>query len=186
MPHAPFPNKVVFPVSAELVSFHEAGHAVAAVSFGVLASAMHLFDANTSEPHGKSTLIWNGDQREAVACGGFAAERYLFDSGRLVDSLGCTIKESDFINFAIGAHAAEDKIRFFGKDHSLNGYWPVAMDQKFMAVAKMVAGVMRFDVVTAIAEALLAEKTLSRDQIADLIRTTIGNELFDQIDWRVE
>lgn len=184
MPHASFPQKVVFPDSVELVCFHEAGHVTAAVPFGVLATEVCLFDTGGGAPHGKTTLNWNGDQREAVACGGFAAERYLFDSGRLVDSSGHATTESDFIQFAVAVHAADDKKRYFGKDHSSAGIWPQEMDREFIQATKLFSRMMRYDVVTAIAEVLLAEKSLSRDRIASIIRTTIGDRIFDEIKWR--
>ncbi|WP_089162174.1 hypothetical protein [Caballeronia sordidicola] len=187
MSHVRFPHKVVFPISAELVCFHEAGHVAAAVPFGVMATAMYLCDADSPDLRGKTTLTWNGDQGEAVACGGFAAERHLYDSGRLVDSVGRPIKQSDFVKFAVGVHAADDKTRYFGADHSRNGFWPAAMDQEFMTAAQsLTKQAIRFDVVTALAEALLAERTLLRDQIADVIRAIIGDETFDQIGWRDE
>ena len=161
------PQKIAFN-SAELVCFHEAGHAVSAYDCGATVIGMELFRAET-RPKGLTRVSRNHQQKPLIAVGGFAAEYVLFKAGRLEKEDNTAPTEKEFINHAAD-NAHDDRISYFGRDCREGGYWPEEMDRYFMKHAVQYAEhEMDFKKVEAVAGALFQANKLTQAQIDQLL-----------------
>jgi hypothetical protein len=161
--------------SEEAVCLHEAGHAFAALVVEVSPASMEIYPG--PPPFGRNSIpLSTGSARRMMACGGYAVELNLFNSGRLVDANGELITQQQFIQQAIGQNGARDKTIFFEEDRAdQNGVWPGEDDQKFMANGSGLADLICMPCVEALAEALLNDRKLERDQIVAIGKRFLPN-----------
>lgn len=103
---------------------HEAGHIVVALIYGATVTAVR-FDSEgnawTSVKH-KQDL----STKKPVACGGYAAEKVLFDIGKLVDAQGIPLSPSAFERQAMH-NARRDKYpSYLTQPANASGIYPGA------------------------------------------------------------
>ena len=155
--------------SPENACFHEAGHAVTALSVGARVVEMVLY-RKPQRSYGRTRVCRGKDQAGHIALGGFAAEYLLYAAGRLVKEDGALPTQKEFIDHAY-TNAAEDYEAFWtnyagSSDPTKLGMTEYDMDKQFIncALGRAKDG-MSLVVVERLAEALLAANTLSQEEI---------------------
>lgn len=154
----------------EIVCLHEAGHAIAAHLAGATVIEMELY-ADATRPYGRTSINKTApEQGPAIAIGGFAIERRLWEDKRLTDATGNALPEKEMLD-AASDNSDEDRINYFGRDHRQdNGRWPATMDREFMIGGQGLGRVVDMAIVERIATALLNERKLDQARIAQLLR----------------
>jgi hypothetical protein len=118
--------------SPALVCFHEGGHAATAIAIGAKVQEITFFLSPT--PHAKTRVDRTHEQGIFIACGGFAAEYYLNQKGRLLNDLGATATFDEWFAEA-NANAVEDKRNFSRAVEVVTGAPPTRLDEEFIATA---------------------------------------------------
>ncbi|RFC33475.1 MAG: hypothetical protein DID92_2727744938 [Candidatus Nitrotoga sp. SPKER] len=125
--------------SREYECWHEAGHALVCMTLGGSVEFIEFVDDPACQGKARTRCEVTLNIRKHVACGGFAAEYYLYKSGRLEAT------EKQFVSTAL-VNAFLDKQSFFGGNfEQVDGCWPAQMDIQFRdfaicTVAPIVAG----------------------------------------------
>jgi hypothetical protein len=143
-------NPVAFmsiPVGSRLfICFHEAGHIASAILAGATVNSSSVDTGGNPSTRVKHTQDFSS--KKPVACGGYAVERILFDTFRLVDDMGKSLSLPAFELQAM-ANAQLDKLPFYltkpadasgrypdtpFQPHA-DGTWPPESDSPFTAYA---------------------------------------------------
>lgn len=150
---------------------HEAGHAVATYNWGGHVNLIEI-PTEPGEYEGRTSAYRPPAAQRFIACGGFAVEYLLFDSGRLTTSDGAPLTQKEFVKPAL-VNAWKDKQSFFGGDfEGEDGCWPEHYDREFMEFAVTIVAPRlrrRFDEIEAIAQALKTKRLLVRADIEALL-----------------
>jgi hypothetical protein len=165
------PRLIDFETPSEAaISMHEAGHAVAALMAGVVPAFVEITgDASLPGPARNRILTTSQAEREAIACGAFAVEYWLFRDNRLVNAADEPVPERRFVQIALGSNAHEDKIRFFGANlEQPDGTWPEYCDRAFMNRGIELSSQLIKPLVTELAEALIIERRLECRRIIEI------------------
>jgi len=165
--------------------FHEAGHIEAAYLWGAsVEKAVINKDDNTY-----ARILHKQDlsTKAPVACGGYAAERLVFDRYELIDSLGHHISEKNFKIHAMN-NAQLDKFPFYIKqpinNHGIypdspfqpneDKTWPLESDDPFIRYAKEKISPeleKRFEFIEALANELDKKEKLTQAEIEQIRNT---------------
>ena len=159
--------------SPEYACYHEAGHAVTALSVGAKVVEMVLY-REPLRSYGRTRVDRNKDQARHIALGGFAAEYLLYAAGRLVKEDGTLPTEKEFIDYAY-KNAIDDFESFWINHAGSNEPTKLAMteydmEKQFMNYAIGRANnEMSLVVVEGLAEKLLAANTLAEEDILQAV-----------------
>lgn len=153
--------------SREYECWHEAGHALVCISLGGNVEFIEFVDDPACPGKARTRCEVTQNIRQHVACGGFAAEYYLYQAGRLEAT------EKQFVTTAL-VNSFLDKQSFFGGNfEQKNGCWPKEMDIQFrdFAIYK-VAPIVEKNVVALeeIATVLNTNGRIDSDQIKKILR----------------
>ncbi|WP_041666815.1 M50 family metallopeptidase [Sulfuricurvum kujiense] len=111
--------------SREYECWHEAGHAVVCLLHGGKVELMEIIQDKDHVGRARARCETTNSTRPKIACGGFAAEYYLYETGAI------DVTEKEFVQSAL-VNAFPDKKQFFGADYEQsNGCWPTEMDIRF-------------------------------------------------------
>jgi hypothetical protein len=162
-------------LSPELVCFHEAGHVVTAATIGAKVVRVAFLDG--PPPHGVSSIDRTSPQAPFIACGGFAAEYFLCEKKRLVDTSGELADTGLFLSEA-QQNAQEDVRNYLKGMTAMNALVSDPM-QDFIgtALAKVYPNI-DFALVEKVAAAFLERKALDEEQLAAIIgsrRSELGS-----------
>jgi hypothetical protein len=152
------------PRSLELTCLHEAGHVLMLLKENVIPELVEVH----SEPeiYGRTRAAKvGGAARRGVSSAGLAVEFALFDAGRLVDAEGKPVTEGSFLQAAVGEHAFEDKIMFFGQNRGADGFWPKKDDEAFIGFAQTVKAFLNMHFIEDFATELMEKGRLDADSI---------------------
>lgn len=164
-----FPDLIPYD-STELVCLHEAGHAVVALHAKARVVEMELM-LDPPPARGRTRIeTTDNAQRQIIALGGFAVERRIWDAGCLVDTDGQPLAERKMLDRAAN-NASEDRIMYFGKDHSEGGLWPAELDLQFMLEARNLGQAVNMGMVKHLGEALHAKKLIEEPEIMAIWHT---------------
>lgn len=154
--------------SIEYDCWHEAGHAFVCLLLGGNVQLIEIIEKNTSKGRARARCEINERIRRYVACGGLAAEYFLYITHKLNAS------ESQFIKNAL-TQAFLDKQSYFNGDfEKANGYWPATMDKEFRDFAinevfPILKKANAFPKMEKIVNALLKKKRVDNIQLIELI-----------------
>lgn len=151
--------------SREYECWHEAGHAVICLLNGGRVKFMEIIKDEDHFGAARARCETTNYTRKKIACGGFAAEYYLYKSSML------KVSESEFVKTALG-NAFPDKVGFFGSDYEQpNGCWPANMDIEFRDYAiHNIAPLIdeNFELVKELAFTLLKKEIIYEDEINEI------------------
>lgn len=132
--------------SHDYICWHEAGHIVAAIEVGAIVkrvvvtpdqvenSEKGIFvkgsQQHVSVEYSEAAEI-RAEQRKYVACGGWAAEYFLYKNKLILNSGNTPLNEKEFIEKS-NENCRLDKLVFMGEDQSEGGTWPEQFDRDFM------------------------------------------------------
>ena len=166
------PDPMLCTSDTAYVCLHESGHIFATYLDGGHVEFAELIEDPMSKARAKVRAQFDLSARQLIACGGFAVEYLLYQSGRIADSNGLPITERSFIDASID-NARRDKLSFFDGDFAeTDGCWPKEMDTEFMnyAIDKLVPRMRQhFQKIEALASALEEKSKLGRDEIEAII-----------------
>lgn len=157
--------KLVGVMTPALVCFHEAGHVATALAVGATVKRVELLPG--SPPYAKTTVERTDPQAVFIACGGAAAEYYLFDTKHLVDGQGKTADAALFLSEA-RQNAAQDVKSFSDALTRLGSPPHSPIDDLIGTAGAKVRPRLNFTRVERIAEALLQNRVLDSDEIESL------------------
>lgn len=153
-------------LTPELVCFHEAGHVVTAATIGARVARVSLLDG--LPPYGISSIERTPPQAPFIACGGFAAEHFLFKKRRLVDGSGKVADASLFLSEA-QKNAQEDVQNYVRGMVAMNARVDDPMlDFGGTALGKVYPNI-DFTLVEEVATVLLERKVLDAAQLAEIL-----------------
>jgi hypothetical protein len=153
-------------LTPELVCFHEAGHVVTAAMVGARVARVSFLSG--PPPHGVSSIERTPFQAPFIACGGFAAEHFLWRKNRLVDGSGKLADAGLFLSEA-QQNVQEDVRNFLKGMDAMNA--PVSdpmQDFDGTALTKVYPNI-DFTLVEKVAAALLEQKVLDAEQLTAII-----------------
>lgn len=152
--------------SREYECWHEAGHALVCITLGGGVDFIEFVDDPACHGKARTRCEFTQNIRNYVACGGFAAEYYLYRSGKLEAT------EKQFVTAAL-VNAFLDKQSFFGGNFEQeNGCWPEKLDIQFrdFAIFKVAPIVERnIAALEAIVKILNENGRIDKDQINQIL-----------------
>ncbi|MDA9409811.1 hypothetical protein [Bradyrhizobium sp. CCBAU 45384] len=153
-------------LTPELVCFHEAGHVVTAATIGARVAQVSLLDG--PPPHGISSIERTPPQAPFIACGGLAAEHFLFEKRRLVDGSGRVADASLFLSEA-QKNAQEDVQNYVKGMVAMNARVDdPMMDFGGTALGKVYPNI-DFKLVEEVAADLFERKVLDEARLAEIL-----------------
>lgn len=145
--------------------WHEAGHATICLLNGLTVELMEIIKDENHFGRARARCETTDNTRPFIACGGFAAEYYLYIS----NALG--VSEKKFIQTSL-VNAFPDKMKFFGTDYEQNnGCWPQEMDILFRDFAiSNVAPLIKnnSELVKELANTLFEKEYISKNHINEI------------------
>lgn len=153
--------------SLEYECWHEVGHAVICLTLGGNVEFIEILEKKDSPGRAKASCRVNQSIRRDVACGGFAAEYFLYLSGFL------NVSEKQFLDAAFD-NAAFDRISFFGANHKQeNGRWPQDLDEQFLLHARDYVFPLikeNIQLIQELVSLLKSTKRIDTDQIQEVLK----------------
>jgi len=162
------PEEIVFD-SPELAALHEAGHVSLAIACGARVVEVELY-REAPRSRGRTRVERTEEQRFTIAVGGLAAEIRLYQARRLRRTDGSEPTEAEFVRYALGTNAADDKVRFYGTDLTgKDGCWPEEKDRAFRDFAFRKAKELDWPQVERVAAQLLSVGFMDEAQVLDAL-----------------
>lgn len=196
--------------SYEYICWHEAGHVIAAYEIGatvekVVVTKNHISDTTeaivakggeckTSVDYSKIADS-NLDKKLYVACGGWAAEYFLYRHGLILNLEKTRKTEKKFIDES-NNNCSKDKIEYAGADYSINGRWPEDFDDTFMDFGiKVVYPILTKNEakLRSLWQEILQKQTLTQEEIELIVLSNNEEEMMGKVlipasdaeDWKV-